>query len=82
MAWYGTAWHLIGMAWHLVLRSYYYDYEELKFIVSGEFHLTDGTGQKIVAKAGDLVYFPNGTSVIFDTPSEAIGCFTGQRPQM
>ena len=24
--------------------EYYYDYEELKFIVSGEFHLTDGTG--------------------------------------
>jgi len=34
--------------------DYYYDYEELKFIVDGEFHLTDGTGQSVVAKAGDL----------------------------
>ena len=29
-------------------------YEEVKYIVDGEFHLTDGTGQKVVAKQGDV----------------------------
>lgn len=59
--------------------DYYYDYEEMKFIVSGVFHLTDGTGQQVVAQAGDLMYFPKGSSIRFDTPSEALGCFCGQR---
>merc|ERR1719487_1312739 len=59
--------------------EYYYDYEEMKFIVEGEFHLTDGTGQKVVAKAGDLMYFPRGSSIVFDTPNTALGCFCGQR---
>jgi len=59
--------------------EYYYDYEEMKYIVEGEFHLTDGTGQKVVAKAGDLMYFPKGSSIVFDTPNTALGCFCGQR---
>ena len=58
---------------------YTYTYEEMKFIVQGEFHLTDGTGQQVVAKAGDLMYFPKGTQIAFETPNEALGCFTGQR---
>ena len=59
--------------------NYTYTYDEMKYIVSGEFHLTDGTGQKVVAKAGDLVHFPKGTAVVFETPNEALGWFTGQR---
>lgn len=59
--------------------EYYYDYEEMKFIVEGEFHLTDGTGQKVVAKAGDLMYFPAGASIVFESPSTALGFFCGQR---
>jgi len=59
--------------------EYYYDYEEMKYIVEGEFHLTDGTGQKVVAKAGDLMYFPNDSSIVFDTPKTALGFFCGQR---
>merc|ERR1719163_1095366 len=59
--------------------EYYYDYEEMKFIVEGEFHLTDGTGQKVVAKAGDLMYFPKDSSIVFDTPESALGFFCGQR---
>merc|ERR1712176_1283664 len=58
--------------------EYYYDYEEMKYIVEGEFHLTDGTGQKVAAKAGDLMYFPAGSSIVFDTPKTALGvlgCF-------
>lgn len=58
---------------------YTYTYEELKYIAEGEFHLTDGTGQQVVATKGDLVYFPNGTQVIFHTPLMALGFFCGQR---
>ena len=59
--------------------EYTYTYEEMKFIAEGVFHLTDGTGQKGVAKAGDLVYFPKGCQVQFQTPHYAAGVFTGQR---
>ena len=41
--------------------------------------MTDGTGQKVVAKAGDLMYFPKGSKIIFDTPDTALGYFCGQR---
>lgn len=59
--------------------KYTYTYEEMKFIAEGVFHLEDGTGQKVVAKAGDLMYFPKGCQVTFATPHYALGCFTGQR---
>ena len=59
--------------------DYTYDYEEFKYIVNGEFHLTDGTGQKVVAKAGDLMYFPKGCPVRFESPKFALGFFVGQR---
>jgi len=59
--------------------EYTYTYEEMKYIVEGKFKLTDGTGQTVFAKAGDLVYFPKGCKVTFETPRYALGCFTGQR---
>ena len=59
--------------------EYTYTYEEVKYIVEGEFHLTDGTGQKVVAVAGDIMYFPKGSAITFDTPSTALGYFCGQR---
>jgi len=58
---------------------YTYTYEEFKYIMQGEFHLTDGTGQKLVAREGDLMYFPQGTKIIFETPETALGYFMGQR---
>ena len=59
--------------------DYTYDYEELKLVLEGEFHLSDGTGQKVVAKAGDLIHFPNGTHMTFDSPYTALGYYCGQR---
>jgi len=58
---------------------YTYTYEEIKYIVEGEFHLTDGTGQKVVARAGDLMHFPRGTKVTFETPNTGLGYYIGQR---
>jgi len=59
--------------------DYTYTYEEMKYVVEGKFIITDGTGQKVEAKAGDLLYFPKGCQVKFETPHYAVGCFTGQR---
>ena len=53
--------------------------EELKLILEGEFHLTDGTGQEVVAKAGDLMHFPKGAKILFNTPKTALGYYCGQR---
>jgi len=61
-------------------HDYVYDYEEFKYIVEGQLNLTDGTGQYVEAKAGDLMYFPNGTFVNFGCPnSGGLGFFVGQR---
>lgn len=60
--------------------DYTYDYEEMKVVVEGEFHLTEvKTGQKVVAKTGDVLYFSDGDQIIFDTPKRAVGFFCGQR---
>jgi ethanolamine utilization protein EutQ len=58
---------------------YTYDYEEMKIIVEGEFNITDQTGQKVNAKPGDVLYFADGDTITFETPSHAIGFFCGQR---
>lgn len=58
---------------------YTYDYEEMKVIVDGEFVITDETGYKVHAKAGDVFYFGDGETIVFETPSRGVGFFTGQR---
>lgn len=59
--------------------QYTYTYEEFKYVLEGEFHLVDGTGQRLVATRGDLLYFPCGTNVTFSTPHSALGYYVGQR---
>lgn len=61
-------------------HDYLYDYEEFKYIIEGQLNLKDGTGQSVVAKAGDLMYFPNGVPINFGTEGEyGLGFFVGQR---
>ena len=59
--------------------KYTYTYHEMKFIVDGYFTIEDETGQKVTAKAGDLLYFPKGTSITFSTDDFGLGFFCGQR---
>ncbi len=59
--------------------KYTYTYHEMKFIVDGNFTIEDETGQKVFAKAGDLLYFPKGTSITFSTDNFGLGFFCGQR---
>ncbi|WP_212747203.1 cupin domain-containing protein [Streptomyces montanus] len=59
---------------------YEYTYDETKFVVEGEFVLTDmATGQVVHAAQGDVLFFPKGTTVKFETPGHAIGFYAGHR---
>jgi ethanolamine utilization protein EutQ len=58
---------------------YTYDYEEMKIIVDGEFVISDEKGQKVNAKPGDVLYFSDGDTITFETPSFGVGFFCGQR---
>lgn len=63
--------------------DYTYDYEEMKIVVEGEFHITEvKTGKQYIAKVGDTMYFTDGDHIIFSTPNRAVGFFTGQRPAL
>jgi ethanolamine utilization protein EutQ len=59
---------------------YEYTYDETKFVVEGEFVLTDMTsGQVVQARKGDVLFFPKGTTVKFETPDRALGFYAGHR---
>jgi ethanolamine utilization protein EutQ len=59
---------------------YEYTYDEMKLVVQGEFRLTDmATGEVTVARERDILFFPKGTTVKFETPDYALGFFVGDR---
>jgi ethanolamine utilization protein EutQ len=60
--------------------EYEYTYDEMKYVVAGQFRLTDlSTGDMLVADAGSVLFFPKGTTVKFETDDYALGFFTGDR---
>ncbi len=59
---------------------YEYTYDEMKLVVQGEFILTDmATNETTVAKERDILFFPKGTTVKFETTDYALGFFVGDR---
>ena len=59
---------------------YTYTYDEMKLVVQGEFILTDqDTGEVTHAKERDVLFFPKGTTVKFETPEYGLGFFAGDR---
>ena len=59
---------------------YEYTYDEMKLVVSGDFILTDmATGETTVARERDILFFPKGTTVKFETEDSALGFFVGDR---
>lgn len=59
---------------------YTYTYDEMKVVIAGEFILTDETtGEVTHAKERDVLFFPKGTTVKFETPDYALGFFAGDR---
>ena len=60
--------------------DYEYTYDEMKVVVEGEFHLTDlDSGQQVVARPKDVLFFPAGSRIRFATPERALGFYTGHR---
>ena len=51
----------------------------MKLIVDGSFIIEDETGQKVTAKTGDRLYFPEGRAITLSTLDFGIGVFCGQR---
>ena len=59
---------------------YTYTYDEMKVVIKGEFILTDQTtGEVTRATERDVLFFPKGTTVKFETPDYALGFFAGDR---
>ena len=59
---------------------YTYTYDEMKVVIKGEFILTDeATGEVTHAKERDVLFFPKGTTVKFETPEYGLGFFAGDR---
>jgi hypothetical protein len=53
---------------------YRYTYDEMKVVIAGEFILTDqATGEVTHAKERDVLFFPKGTTVKFETPEYGLG---------
>ncbi|GAA1141481.1 cupin domain-containing protein [Nesterenkonia lutea] len=60
--------------------EYEYTYDEMKYVVKGQFKLTDmKTGEQVLAEEGEILFFPKGTPVRFETDDYALGFFTGDR---
>lgn len=60
--------------------DYFYDYDEMKVVLEGEFHLENpDTGQVMVAKKHDAIFFPKGSRILFSTPDRALAYFVGHR---
>ena len=60
---------------------YTYTYHEMKIIVEGSFDISDETGNKVHAVAGDVFYFPKGAKITFETEDYGLAFYTGQRKE-
>lgn len=60
--------------------DYFYEYDEMKVVLDGEFRLENpDTGQVLIAKKWDAIFFPKGSRIIFSTPTSALAFYTGLR---
>ncbi|MFI6358595.1 hypothetical protein ACIBJF_39685 [Streptomyces sp. NPDC050743] len=59
---------------------YEYEYDEMKVVLEGEFLMVNKeTGQELVARAKDAIFFPKGSKIYFSTPDYALAFYTGHR---
>ena len=59
---------------------YEYEYDEMKVVLEGEFLLeNEETGQTLVARAKDAIFFPKGSKIRFSTPDYALAFYAGHR---
>ncbi len=59
---------------------YHYTYDEMKVILQGSFTLTDeDTGQQVTVGPKDVLFFPKGIRVLFETTEHTLAFYTGHR---
>ena len=58
-----------------------YSYHEMNIIVEGEMTVSYSEGNVVDAKAGDVLHFPKGSVITFNSNSRGVGLFCGQRHQ-
>lgn len=59
---------------------YHYTYDEMKVILEGSFTLTDeDTGQVVTVGPKDVLFFPKGIRVLFETTEPTLAFYTGHR---
>jgi ethanolamine utilization protein EutQ (cupin superfamily) len=59
--------------------TYTYKYDEMKIFIEGDFTITDTTGQTSKAEPGDVVFFPKGSTITFETSDYGLAFYVGQR---
>lgn len=57
------------MAWEKASFPRTLEENEIAVVIEGELHLTVG-GNTVVGKAGDMLYLPQGTNVLYSTPGK------------
>lgn len=59
---------------------YHYTYDEMKVIIQGSFTLTDeDTGQVVEVGPRDVLFFPKGIRVLFETTEHTLAFYVGHR---
>ncbi len=58
--------------------TYTYGYDEAKIIIDGEMTVDDGS-TKVTATPGDILFFPKGSTITFNSNSKGTGFICGQR---
>lgn len=56
------------MAWKECFFPWTLNYDEVDIVLEGELHIRSA-GQTVVARAGDVIFIPKGSSIEFGTPS-------------
>ena len=57
---------------------YTYTYDDTKMVLDGHIDFSDGT-QKVRGEAGDVLFFPKGSTITFSTDSTGLAWACGQR---
>lgn len=57
---------------------YTYDYDDIKIMLEGSISFSDGQ-RDVTAKPGDVLFFPNGSTITFSTESTGLAFACGQR---
>jgi ethanolamine utilization protein EutQ (cupin superfamily) len=58
--------------------EYHYEYDDIKFVLDGSFTVSDGHSE-VTAGAGDVLFFPAGSTITFTSDDYGLGWACGNR---